>query len=116
LPVSVTVPVTSFPPFVLVGDTLNVLTSGGSTWSCVLTLEVACCAESVTKYVWPTGTVVTVNVADDDPWGIVSDPGIFAVFGYELESVTEIPPEGAGNAIRTTPCTDAPPRTELCAN
>lgn len=113
LPVNVTVAETLFPPRVLVVDSRNVPTSGGSTWSWVETDEIPWVAMIVAKVVCKTGFVVTENVALVAFCGIVTVAGTVAADGYELASDTAKPPAGAGVTMRTTPLTIAPPVTLL---
>jgi len=58
----------------------------------------------------PTGVVVTLNVADVLPAGIITVAGTIAD-DWLLESVTASPPAGATLLILTVPVEDLPPFT-----
>ncbi len=58
----------------------------------------------------PTGAVVTVNVAEEDPAGTVTLAGAVAL-ALSLDNATVIPPSGAAPVKVTVPVVDVPPVT-----
>ena len=58
-----------------------------------------------------TGKVVTTNVADVAPPGIVTLAGTWAAGGLLLTRVTTAPPKGAGPFNVTVPVEGVPPTT-----
>ena len=68
-------------------------------------------AVMVTAVLFPTVNVVTVKLAEVCPPGTVTIPGTVATARLLVESVTEIPPAGAGALKNTVPVAFVPPRT-----
>ena len=58
-----------------------------------------------------TAKVVTVKLAEVCPPGTLTMPGTFAAALLLVESVTEIPPEGAGELRNNVPVEFVPPLT-----
>jgi len=81
-----------------------------------VTVSVADCEESsmaviVTGVLEETDDVVTVNLAEVWPTGTATVPGTAATKRLLVESVTLIPPEGAGALRKTVPLAFVPPAT-----
>ena len=110
-PFRVTVPVElSDPPVTDVGLRDTDDTAGG------LTVSVAVCvplsvAEIVTGVVVPTAPEIRREVVEDDPGGTATLAGTVTA-GLPLESVTVVPPSGAGPfSTSTVPVDEVPPVT-----
>jgi hypothetical protein len=58
-----------------------------------------------------TARVLVVNIALDDPAGMVTCAGTLAAVELLLESVNKAPPAGAGPLSVTVPCDEVPPAT-----
>ena len=56
-----------------------------------------------------TGKVVTGNVTEVAPAGIVMLAGFGRAFLFEVENTTDIPPAGAGPFVVSVPVADVPP-------
>ena len=68
-------------------------------------------AVMVTDVLFPTANVVIVKLAEVCPPGTLTIPGTVATARLLVESVTEIPPAGAGALKNTVPVAFVPPRT-----
>jgi hypothetical protein len=115
-PFRVTVPVAVPPALTRLGVRVIEVTTGART--CRLTERVtdpneASMSISVCE---ATGWVVTVNVAEVEPAGIVTRSGTLAAEGCALESATVAPPSGAGTLRVTVPVTDRPPVTATASS
>lgn len=69
-------------------------------------------AVMVTRAVAATGDVVTLNVAEAAPAGMVTEAGTCAIEESLIASDTMTPPVGAGEASVTEPFVDLPPLTD----
>jgi hypothetical protein len=65
----------------------------------------------VTAVLFATANVVTVKLAEVCPPGTLTMPGTVAAAALLVESVTEIPPAGAGELRTTVPVAFVPPLT-----
>ena len=65
----------------------------------------------VTAVLFATANVVTVKLAEVCPPGTLTMPGTVAAAALLVESVTEIPPAGAGELRNTVPVAFVPPLT-----
>jgi hypothetical protein len=65
----------------------------------------------VTDVLFATANVVTVKLAEVCPPGTLTMPGTLAAAALLVESVTEIPPAGAGELRNTVPVAFVPPLT-----
>ena len=106
-PLSVTVPVTGWPPVIEAGLTAIVLSvsATGFTVSPVFALPLPYEALSVTGVADVTLRVVTENVANVAPCRTLTEVGTAATVEFELESDTTAPLEGAGPLSVTVPVT-----------
>src|ERR1044071_7202097 len=68
-------------------------------------------AVMVTNVLFATANVVTVKLAEVCPPGTLTMPGTVATARLLVESVTEIPPAGAGELRNTVPVAFVPPVT-----
>ena len=68
-------------------------------------------AVMVTDVLFATANVVTVKLAEVCPPGTLTMPGTVAAAALLVESVTEIPPAGAGALRNTVPVALVPPLT-----
>jgi len=68
-------------------------------------------AVMVTNVLFATANVVTVKLAEVCPPGTLTMPGTVAAAALLVESVTEIPPAGAGELRNTVPVAFVPPLT-----
>ena len=66
-------------------------------------------AVMVTAVLFATANVVTVKLAEVCPPGTLTMPGTVAAAALLVESVTEIPPAGAGELRNTVPVAFVPP-------
>lgn len=112
---NVTVPVAAFPPTTDAGLTLTLdrLGAGAAPGVTVSVAERATSNDAVivTDLVLDTANVVTVKVADVWPAGTMTIGGGVATDKLFVESVTETPPDGAGERSTTVPVAFAPPAT-----
>ena len=65
----------------------------------------------VTDVLFPTANVVTAKLPEVCPPGTLTMPGTLAALGLLVESVTKIPPAGAGARKNTVPVAFVPPLT-----
>src|SRR5262245_8767252 len=113
---SVTVAVDVLPPVTLVGlsvkeATVTVVAAGGFTVSVADCVTPPADAEIVTGVVAVTAAVVTVKVALEVPAATVTLAGTEATPVLLLDSVTTVPPAGAGALRVTVPWEVLPPVT-----
>ena len=88
--------------------------AGGSAFLVIKTVAlriVSRKAEMVTEVSAVTANVVTVKVAEVCPEGTVTIPGTVAAPELLVESVTDVPPAGAGALKTTVPVAAVPPGT-----
>jgi hypothetical protein len=88
----------------------SVESAGGFTVSVADLLDSPSVAVIMGETTLATAVVVTVNVADVAPWATVTEEGTVAAALFD-DSVTTLPPAGAGPVSVTVPVDVAPPAT-----
>ena len=108
--VIVTVPVLDYPPTTLAGLNVNDLSVGAITVSVAVFEMPPSVAVKVTVEFASTALVLTGKLADVFPDGTVMVVATLSDFEL-MESLTSIPPDGAGPPSITVPVDDVPPAT-----
>ena len=111
MPVRVTVPAELAPPTTEVGNTVTDERIGASMPSFADLVTPFRTAEMVAETFAFTAVVVTANVADDAPAGMVTEAGAPAAGLFDV-SETERPPKGAIPLRVTVPVAPSPPNTK----
>ena len=112
-PLRVTVPVDGFPPFTLVGFSVNELTVGVVTVSVAVVVAVPYLEVIVTEVLDARAEVVIVKLAEVAPAATVTLAGVCAADVLLLDRVTIAPPVGAAPVRVTVPVDEVFPTTEV---